>query len=185
MAKEIAKEGIVMVLFPMENLGKKMIYAQIFSFSQQSLPSALQIASQQSFTKSSVLECFLPVLPQRGWHCGRSAAVSDFVKNNSKLEGVDCSQKSGRAIHGIHRLVKIQFSEFMTIPFLGASSGRRLSQDIQVEQLVWAGSKAKIWTFLKPLAKFILSLAEPRFYCHLITKSFGFQHYCIFFPEQF
>jgi len=66
MAKEIAKEGIVMVLFPMENLGKKMIYAQIFSFSQQSLPSALQIASQQSFTKSSVLECFLPVLPQRG-----------------------------------------------------------------------------------------------------------------------
>lgn len=130
-----------------------MVYAQIFSFSQQSLPSALQIASQQNFTKSSVLECFLPVLPQRERHCGRSAAVSDFVKNNSKLKRLDCSQKSDRAIHGIHRLVKIQFSEFMTIPFLGAFSGRRLSQDIQVEQLVWASSKAKNLDFSEATGK--------------------------------
>lgn len=183
MAKEIAKEGIEVVLFPMANL--EMVYAQIFSFSQQSLPSALQTASQQSFTKSSVLECFLPILPQRQWHRGRSAAVSDFVKNNSKLERVDCSQRVAEPFTTYTDLLKFSFLNSWQRLFLEplqAGGSLRTSRYSS-----WSGQvlRQKIWTFLKPLAKFILSLVEPRFYCHLITKSLGFQHYCIFFLSNF
>lgn len=72
-------------------------------------------------------------------------------------------------------LVKIHFSEFMTAHLssepLQAGDTLRTSRKNS-----WSGQvlKAKVWALLKPLAKFILTLAEPRFYCHLITKSLGF-----------
>lgn len=91
------------------------------------------------------------------------------------------NRKSSIAIHGTHMLVKIHFSEFMTA-HLSSEPLRAGDTFRKSRKSSWSGQilKAKIWALLKPVAKFILTLAEPRFYCHLITKSLGFHYYCLF-----
>lgn len=112
-------------------------------------------------------------------------------KLTAKLEGAGCShkeqhqEKSSRAIHCALMLVKIQLLDYMTAhlslePLQTRDAHRTSRMSSWSEQIL----KAKIWASLNPLAKFILTSVEPRFSCHLIAKTLGFQHYCIF-PRKF